>query len=251
MEKNKFNVPFPEEAVIAKEIDQIIAQGLDQKVSVFKAMKLMYQQIGLRQIFLDRVEVMAILMVVGLGVSLFFYAAHDYFSLDLEGLYQTIFLVSPILFFSLSVYSYMNKINNHTFEVEMVCKYNVHQILAYRMLVTSVGSIVMNMLLIVGLIMLQNQIEFMRAFMISNTGLFLFSVLFLYVVTKKQGIFLSMLTIIFWLGMNLLLTLLAGNFYQQLLLQMPLFVYGFVLFVCLILYLHYLKQIFHLRYQEG
>ena len=63
MEKNKFNVPFPEEAVIAKEIDQIIAQGLDQKVSVFKAMKLMYQQIGLRQIFLDRVEVMAILMV--------------------------------------------------------------------------------------------------------------------------------------------------------------------------------------------
>src|SRR5699024_12450730 len=102
--------------------------------------------------------------------------------------------------------------------LEMTCKYNVYQVIAFRMLVFSIISIVFNTFTIAWMSLIYADMQFIRALMISITALFIFSVLFLYVLMKKRSTVIVIMTICGWTLGNLFLRAADRNLYGDILL---------------------------------
>lgn len=250
MNKEKFHIPIPDEHTIQTQIQQIVDAALKRKVSLLSYLNLMYQQIGIKHLFSDRSEYVFALIttVTFLGIFLF---RPEPAQAQVYDLYGFIFLISPVLFIVLSIYTYSNKIMSGTFEVEMTCKYNVFQIIAFRMLVFSVLAILFNSLTIFFMSLIYEEVEFIRAFMISNTGLFTFSILFLFAMMKKRSSVVASTTIIGWTLGNLLLIYMNNQLYRDVLVNMPLFIYALVLTGTCYLYLKFLNHLIHFQHTEG
>ena len=139
MNKERFNVPDLDDQTVRIQIDKIVSVGVKPKQSFPSYLKSMMQQVGLRHIFSDRLEITFITLLVTMMIGLMVFL--PYYS-EIHDMYGYIFLLSPILFLVLSIFTYVRKTQNHTYDVEMACKYNVYQIIAFRMLVFSVFSIV-------------------------------------------------------------------------------------------------------------
>jgi hypothetical protein len=250
MNKEKFHIPMPDERTIQIQIDQIVAAGVKQKESFPSYLKSMAQQVGFKHLFSDRLELFYITCTALIAcIMIFLLAAPE--RLDVQDLYGFIFLLSPILFVSFSAYTYANKVRNSTFEIEMSCKYNVFQVIAFRMLVFSALSIVVNTITIALLVFLYDDIQFIRAFMISITALFVFSILFLFGMMKRRSTVAAATLLVGWIGGNLLLRISNYTVYTNMLVTLPLFVYGLVLIGTLYIYLKYLGKLINFKQAEG
>lgn len=250
MTREKFHIPMPDERTIQLQIDQIVATGVQQQKSFPSYLKSMVQQVGFKHLFSDRLELGYITCTVFIAYMLIILLAEPE-RLDVQELYGFIFLLSPILFVSFSAYTYVNKVRNATFEIEMSCKYNVYQIIAFRMLVFSAISIVVNTIIITLLVFLYEDIQFLRAFMISITALFTFSILFLYGMMKRRSTVAAASILVGWIFGNLLLRFSNYTMYTHMLDTLPLFVYGLVLVGTLYIYLKYLGKLIHFKQTEG
>ncbi|KAA0965759.1 hypothetical protein FQ087_05625 [Sporosarcina sp. ANT_H38] len=250
MNKEKFHIPMPDERAIQMQIAQIVASGVKQKESFLSYLKSMVQQVGLRHLFSDRLELVYITFMALTAFVLMFILAEPK-QLPVQDLYGIIFLLSPILFLSFSVYTYVNKVRNDTFEIEMSCRYNVYQIIVFKMLVFSAVSIVINTITIAFIVLAYEDIQFLRAFMISITALFTFSILFLYGMMKRRTTVAAAMLIVCWIVGNLLLRISNYTIYTNILVTLPLFVYGIVLIGSMFFYLKYLNRLIHFKQTEG
>lgn len=250
MSKEKFHVPFPDEEIIQQQIQKIVKEGVKPKESFFTFIKSMHKQIGLRHLFSNRAGFVFTLFTVIILLSFYLFSANIAIN-EVEALYAFIFLFSPIVFLVFSLYTYMTKVMNTTFEVEMTCKYNVFQIIAFRMLTFSVLSIFINTTTISVLAMFYEQVDFFRAFMISTTGLFLFSILFLYAFMRRHSFFTMISTVIVWFIGNLMLHVTNNELYKEVLVQLPLFIYGFVFVCTAFLYVRFLNRLVYYKHKEG
>ncbi len=241
---------MPDERTIQLQIDQIVAAGVQQQQSFPSYLKSMVQQVGFKHLFADRLVLVYITCTALIAYMMIFLLAAPE-RLDVQELYGFIFLLSPILFVSFSAYTYANKVQNATFEIEMSCKFNVYQIIAFRMLVFSAISIVVNTITIVLLVFLFEDMQFIRAFMISITALFTFSILFLYGMMKRRSTVAAATILVGWIVGNLLLRFSNYTMYTQMLITLPLFVYGLVLIGSLYIYLKYLGKLIHFKQTEG
>lgn len=248
MDKEKFTIPLPDEHVIQNQIDQIISSSIKQKPTFPAYLKSMVQQVGIRYLFVDRWELTLILFTVVTLLGSFLLVQEPVLT---ERFYALIFILSPILFLAFSIYTYVNKARNATYEVEMVCKYNVYQVIAFRMLAFSIVSIVVNTVSIACLTLIYEDMQFIRALMISITALFIFSILFLYALMKRRSIVIVIATIGGWALGNLFLQTADSELYGNILLQIPLFIYAIVLLGCLYVYLRYVKKLIHYKQPEG
>ncbi|MBE1554988.1 hypothetical protein [Sporosarcina limicola] len=248
MDREKLYIPMPNEQMIHAQIEQIVASGMKQKQSFPSYLKSMVQQVGMRHLFSDRMELSFILITAIALLSGLLLMPEQ---IQTDKVYAFVFLVSPLLFLVFSIYSFANKTRNDTFEVEMACKYNVYQITAFRMLVFSVVSVVVNTLAIALIVMVSEDILFIRAFMISNTALFIFSILFLYALMKRRSTVIVAATIVGWTFGNLLLRFADNRLYSDILVDMPLVVYAVVLIGSLYLYMNYVKKLIHFKQTEG
>lgn len=246
MKKEKFQIPFPDESTISHQINHIVKCGVKRKESFSAYLKTMYEQVGLRHLFSDRSELTFMLITALTIISIYIFSP-DPASAKTDDLYAFIFLFSPVLFIALSIYTYSNKIINATYEVEMVCKYNVFQIIAFRMLLFSIITILINSLMILFIVIVYDNVQFFRAFMISNSGLFIFSIIFLFVMMKRQKTIFAISTIFGWLIGNLLLTLIDNKFYKELLVNMPLFIYGIIIIGSILVYIKCLKRLINYK----
>lgn len=244
MIKEKFHIPMPDEQTIQIQIHQIVDAALKPRISFPSYLKLMYQQIGIKHLFSDRSEYVYALITVVTFLSIFFFKPEMAHTM-VDYLYGFLFMVSPVLYIILSIYTFTNKMMNSTFEVEMTCKYNVYQIIAFRMLVYSVIAILFNTINIFLMSLIYEDVQFVRAFMISNTGLFIFSVLFLFAMMKRRSTAVAAITIIGWTLGNLLLIYMGDPLYRNVLTNMPLFIYALVLVVTLYMYLKSLHRLIH------
>jgi hypothetical protein len=250
MDREKFQIPMPDDVTIQSEITKIVAATVKQKQSFPSYLRSMYRQVGIRHLFSDRTELVFILFSVAAILSVFLITSNLQ-RVPAQEAYAFIFLISPILFLAFSLYTYANKVLNTTFEVEMACKYNVYQIIAFRMLAFSVVSILINTGAIAIVATMYKDIEFARAFMISITALFAFSILFLYALMKQRTKLVVAATIAGWVFGNLLLRYLDNNFYFNLLADMSLVVYALVLFGSLYFYIKCLKKLIQYKQTEG
>lgn len=251
MNKQQFHIPMPDEKTIDEQIQQIVNTGLQQrKRSFYNYLKQMYQQIGFKHLFSDRSElIFALLTAITFLMIHFFISQHS--QVQEEDLYGVIFMSSPVLFLILTAYTYINKTLNNTIEVEMTYKYNMFQMIGFRMFMYSIIAILFNSLLILSLSFIYTEVQFFRAFMISNTGLFTFSVLLLYAMKKyRSAIFAALITVGWVLG-NLMFRVASRELYHDVLIEMPLFVYAIVLAVVFYFNFKFLKKLFNFQYTKG
>lgn len=250
MSKEKFQVPLPSEEIMQQQIQKIVKEGVKTKESFLTFIKSMYKQIGLRHLFSNRAGYVFTLFTVIILLSTYMFSANKAIY-KVGDLYAYIFLFSPIVFLVFSLYTYMTKVMNTTFEVEMTCKYHVFQIIAFRMLTFSVLSIFINTIAILLMAMFYEQIDFIRAFMISTTGLFLFSILFLYSFMRRHSFLPMISTVVVWFIGNLVFNAINKELYTGVLIQLPLFVYGFVFICTAFLYVRFLNRLIHYKQKEG
>lgn len=151
-----------------------------------------------------------------------------------ERIYIFVFIISPLYYLITNIFSFMNMKENNTYEIEMVCKYNLYQVSALRMLVFSVISIFLSVIFILGL---YNKINILRGIMISITSIFLFSSLLLYSMVKLKSEIGRYLIIGFWITGNLTLLRLSANQYFEFLQTMPMVVYVLVAVTSLFIYM--------------
>lgn len=250
MSKDKLHIPMPDEQFIKQQVQKIVSEGVNQKESFFSFLKSMYKQVGLRHLFSNQVE-LVFTIITAITFLSFYLLNSSNNELKTEDLYANIFLFSPLAFLAYSLFTYTSKVMNTTFEVEMTCKYNVYQIIAFRMLTFSVVSILINTISIVFMALSYENLDFLRAFMISTSGLFMFSLLFLFVLMRKHSLY-SMLTLAAaWLIGNVMLNTTNNELYTEALMQLPLFVYGIV-FVCAAFFnLRFLNKLIYFKQKEG
>lgn len=250
MNKEKFHIPLPDENTIQMQIQQIVDRGLPKKKSFMSYLKSMYRHIGLRHLFSDRIEY-AITFITAITYIIITFYQPERSEIDEYYLYGLIFLLSPILFIALSIYTYSNKIICGTFELEMSCKYNVFQIIVFRMLVFSIIAILLNTATILLMILKYEHIQFFRAFMISNTGLFTFSVLFLFIMMKRRSKIVALATIGGWMLINLILLSVNSSVYREIVFNLPLIVYALVILGTSYFYLKSLNRLIQYQQAEG
>ncbi|MFS0688965.1 hypothetical protein AB1K89_06965 [Sporosarcina sp. 179-K 8C2 HS] len=248
MKKGQMKIPMPDDSAIEREISHIVTKGLVKRESFSSYLRSMVQQVGLRHLFSDRLELIFILSIaVGIYSLFLIIPIH----IEMHDLYAFIFLFSPLLFLAFSIYTYMNKTQNATYDVEMVCKYNVYQVIAFRMLMFSVSTMILNTVTIAFLVMKYEEIEFIRAFIISGTSLFLFSIILSIALMNRRTKGIVIVTITVWLLGNTIVRSVNNEFYNGMLLQMPVFIYAIVLLGCLVIYMNYLKKLINFKQTEG
>jgi hypothetical protein len=160
-------------------------------------------------------------------------------------------MFSPILYFAISLVSFINTKQEGTYEVEMTCKYNIYQLAAFRMLVFSVFCIVFNFSALYLVSTLYNQINFLQAFMISITSLFLFSTIFLYIILKVHSKLTTYFVLLGWVVMNLQLSIFSRSIYTVFLKNIPIYVYLALIVTCSYTYINSLKKLITFNNIEG
>jgi hypothetical protein len=251
MSKEKFTIPMPEEKNIQLEITQIVQAGMKQRPSFATYLYHIYKQVGWRNFlpmgrgeFAIILSCLAILLFLSSGIS-------ETEVVREQDLYAFTFLFSPLLYLSLSVYFFAQKFQAGTYEIEMVCKYHIFQIAAFRMLMFSVVSILINIIYITFLVGMYADLSFVRALMISLTSLFLFSIFFLFICMKKKSLPFVAMAAGTWVALNIGFHFFDNHFYQDFLVKLPIAVYVFVFIVSFAFYVSYLKKIMYVKPSEG
>ncbi|MCD3351940.1 hypothetical protein G8V03_13195 [Clostridium botulinum D/C] len=243
MDKEKFYIDMPDQITIQNEINIILDKGLKEKQSFYKYIKIMYKQIGLNNLFHDAIEIIFVgLVAFGIFISIIL-QGQEMSCMKVNKIYVFIMIISPILYLGLSLISFISTKERGTYEVEMTCKYNLYQLAVFRMLIFSIVSIFFNVVVIGTIVIKYKEINFIRAFMISSTSLFLFSYLFLYLVLKIPSRVTKYLVIIGWIFINSILCFVNIDLYMNILMSLPIVVYAAVTFTCVYFYIKKLKEL--------
>lgn len=250
MNKEKFHIPMPDEQIIEQEINKVVKSSFKRQPSFLSFLKEMYEKIGMRHLFSDRTELTFILFTAILLLVLLASSPSPAY-MEANDVYAFLFLVSPIMFIVFSIYTYVNKIQKATYEVEMTCKYHLFQIIAFRMLVFSVVTILFNTFIITAAVIVYEDVHFLRAFVISTTALFSFSILFLYVLMKRRSTPMVTLVVASWILGNLFFRSISISLYDDLLVGMPLVVYAIVTIGSVYVYIGVLKKIVQFNRSRG
>jgi hypothetical protein len=250
MSKKRNEVPIPDESFIQGEIGSILSKGLDPKTSLWSYLFEMYKQVGFRFIFRDFAEILFTLIVALMAGAALLAGTADTVFIREVNIYTMIFIWSPMTYLLMAYMFFLNQKNKPSFEVEMSCKYNLHQLAAFRMFMFSIVSMIMNGFIIY-LLKLQTELNYFYAILLSSSSLFLFSLAFLYVILRVRNKFTKIGLLFFWVGGNLLASYLSGEYYFQVLKQIPFYIYAFITTVGLVLYVKNLKRLLYSRNLKG
>lgn len=241
-------IDMPSEKEIRAEIDNIVVEGIGKRESFYSYLKNMYRQIGVKHLFRDGIEIIFIILLV--SYILFSVVTNSYME-KIEEVYACLFTISPILYLSMSILSFVNAKQNKTYEVEMTCKYNIYQISAFRMLVFSILCILFNFFFVYIMVYYYENIDYLKAFIISVASLFLFSTIFLFAITKIKNISTKYFTVLGWIVFNLVLYIFKVEFYIQLLNSISIYTWLIVAMSSTVVYIKNLKTLIIFRNMEG
>lgn len=251
MNKEKFHIEMPDDLEIEAQIRTIIDKGIKPKESFYSYLKNMYSQIGFKHLFHDIGEIsLLIILILPILITLTVDISKNP-NMKYEVIYSLIFMISPILYLSMSLFSFVSTKQKRTYEIEMVCKYNIYQLASLRMLIFSIICILANGIYIGGVFILYNQMNFFKGLMISITSLFLFSTIFLYLITKTCSSFVKYFVVGGWLFVNLTLSIINIGFYNKFLMNIPIYVYLIVIISCVYGYIKSLKKLVTFRNVRG
>ncbi|MCL1949436.1 MAG: hypothetical protein FWF59_06870 [Turicibacter sp.] len=241
MNQNKFKIEYPSKEEIGGQVRSIV--GAMPKVKRFiPFLRDMHEQLGWRYIFRDYVEIGFIALLFAAYLGLFFSYLHDAGrSMDnISHLYAYLFITSPLLFGSLTIISLVDK--QSTFEVENACKYNVYQVMAYRMLAFSVVAIIANFAQMAVVSRLVPGVDFVMAVMISLSSLLIFALGFLYLTRASEGK-RPYWAILAWVLLNVGMAFYNEAIYDLFLNKIPFLAYGIALALAVGIYVKEIRQL--------
>lgn len=125
---DKFDIDMPDDLEIQSQISLILDKGLKKEEHFYSYIKNMYKKIGFRNLFHDKAELIFIGVLL-LSILLFGILGIKRSSMiSKERIYIFIFIISPLYYLITNIFSFMNMKENNTYEIEMVCKYNLYQV---------------------------------------------------------------------------------------------------------------------------
>lgn len=241
-------IPYPSDEEIDKQINQIVAKGLPKQKSFISEITGLYKQMGWRFLLPNQNEwifTAIIIAALSLFVLFMFGGEQDFTASEIAML----FMLSPFVFMNLSLFSFYDKREAHTFELEMTTKFTVFQVIGVRMLTYSSIAILSNMSLSLWVAHTQ-ELSFMHLWLLSLTGLFLFAAGLLFVLRKGQVLPKMIGYVGGWLVMNSGLVWFANEAYMKVVLSLPTAIYGGLVMVLIVLFCLAFKGMY-LRKQEG
>lgn len=246
--KQKEFIPYPTEKEIEKQISLILKKSLPERKLFFAEIKLLFKQIGWQYLLPNRNEwIFTLLMVIVLSIFMFM-SVHTKNELS-ESQYAVLFMFSPFLFASLSLFTFFEKRESATFELEMTTKFTVFQLIALRMLTYSGLAICMNTSIAFTLSN-QLQINFFHIWLLSLAGLFIFAVGLLLMMKTGNLLMRTLAFIGIWILLNCALVLFAKSTYVQFISTLPNFIYAILVLFLFTIYCKAFKRMY-LQRQEG
>lgn len=235
-----FNIDMPSDLEIESQINFIVDNGIKKKESFYSHVINMYKSIGIKNLFHDISELTFVSVLCISILGLMAVRLNQNVHLSRESIYAFVFMISPLFYFATNVFSFINMKESNTYQVEMVCKYNVYQISSLRMLVFSTACILVNTAIV---IVISNNLELMKGIMISITSLFLFSTIFLYAALSIKKLITKYAVILGWIVLNGALCITDIKIYNHILSTIPNYVYGIVSLGCILIYLNNIKKL--------
>lgn len=237
---NKFEIDMPNDTEIKNEIDFIINSSFKPKVNFFSHIKYLFKEIGFKYILFNPIEIILALVITILYLVLVRSSLDTSYIFNKDILYSIVFMLSPIFYILINLFSLIKIKENNMYEVEMVCKYNTSQLISLRMLVFSFISIIFNSIIIVGL---YNYIDVFRGMMISLTSLLLFSVISLYIFFNIKSIVSLYMPCILWITLSLIVFKLNYINYLNILTIIPNIVYILCIIISGYMYIMNIKRL--------
>ncbi|WP_027409750.1 hypothetical protein [Anoxybacteroides tepidamans] len=249
MNKERFQLDFPSDEEIAKHVHFIVQKGMPDKEPFFRKVYTLYRQLGFYTLLPNYTELF-FLVILGTALLLAM-GLHAREHIEAENIYTFIFVASPLLYLLVCSVSFYRMWDNRTYELEMTCKYDIFQLSSLRMLIFSVFCFAVNTLMIAATVMAYNYISFIKAFLISATGLFLFAVLALFILLGRRLRIVRLLLLTGWVLLNSSAFIWSKHFYLFILNQISISIYLVVVITLIFVYIQQLKNMMQVRTTEG
>lgn len=248
MTKNKWNLPYPDEQEINRQTAIIVQKALPAKLHLLKEMQVFKNQMGWLYLLPNRAETIftSLLLVLTVFFILIITSAEKTIS---PNLYGYVFLTAPVSFLLLTGYAFYEKWKKQTLELEMTTKFTFFQVIAMRMLAFSGISLLINMTAALALA-LNFEVDFLRAWFISLTGLFGFVAGLLWFVARGNVLYRTVLYTAGWMVVNSGWLFAMKDAYLQVVFQLPLVVYAVILLILIGFFFYAFTRAFS-RKQEG
>lgn len=230
------------------DIDEIVHKGVKEKKSFSTYLRDIFREIGVKNIFHDKIE---LFFMSAIGITTVLFTLTMIFkNNNNDYVYSSIFMIAPMFYLVLSLFSFFNAKEKGAMEIELTCKYNLHQLSAIRMFIFSILAMIINTFSIGVISIFYEEINLFKVIATSVTALFLFSSMFLYVITiiKKRNV--RYLVIASWIFINAIFTALDFKRYNNILEGIPMYIHLGITIVCLFIYIKSLKKYMNFRGEE-
>ncbi|MGL5067912.1 MAG: hypothetical protein ACRC6T_08900 [Sarcina sp.] len=230
------------------EIEKITEVSVKKRLSFAQSTRAIFKELRMKNVFHDKVE----LFFMGLvgTFSIMFSLILIFNNANLEYVYSPIFLISPIFYIVLSLFSFFNAREKGAIDIELTCKYNIHSLTAIRMFIFSIVAVLINTLLIFVMYLCNKDILVVRAVATSITALFLFSAILLFVIARIKKRYAKTGVIVFWIGANIILNMFMFKTYNEFLFKMPIYLHVIITVISIVVYVKSLKKYMGLRGRE-
>lgn len=229
------------------DLDEIVTLGVKPKVSFFTYLKNAIKELGLRNIFHDKSELLIITIV---GAIILAFTIFNSSSENIGNLYSLVFGGAPLIYLGVVLFSFYNSKLKGVLELEMTCKYNLYQLSALRMFIFSIGSVFINTMIILIAAYYNKDINSIRTIIISITGLFLFSSIFLYSLINFKGLFMKIGIVVLWVIGNLLLSVGNNEYYIVFFDKVPIYIHLIISIICIVFYVKNLNNLISYRWKR-
>lgn len=248
MANDKWNIPYPDEWEIERHAARIVQSAFPEKKRFLNEVQEFKNQMGWKYLFPNRSEIFFTSLLLMLTIFGLWFMASAKQSIS-PSLYGYVFWVSPLSLVLLIAYAFYEKLEKQTLELEMTTKFTVFQVMAVRMLAFSGISLFLNM---TGsfIVAMNFEVEFLRIWFISLTGLFGFSSGLLWFVGRGNVLRRSIIFTAGWAAINGVWLFAMKEAYVRMIFHLPLVVYAGILVILAGFFFYTFKKAFT-RKQEG
>lgn len=231
---------------IEDNVEDILEKALKEKQGFFKFLKSVKKDLGFKNIFIDKSE----LIFIGLIFTITIISFSLNFNISIDGDSEFIykfkaynFIVAPIIYFVICSYSFINSKLNKTYEIQATCKYNFYNITAIRMFVFSIVSILINVTIISVLFLNKRNFSLIDTLIVSATSLFIFSVLYILVLIYLKKPVYKYIAIIIWILGSVVIFSNKNNYLGKLFFEMPIYIHLLITVIFIIVYIKNLTKL--------
>lgn len=242
-------IEYPTNEQIEKSVEIICREGIEKRDTIFSFLKNMTFNLGIKNIFYGVYDVMLIsLIVTGAVYTLFFFWVNNLPNAE-EKIYLFSFTFAPFMFALLFFLNFAKERTSDTFIIKMTCKYSFLHLLAYRMFVFSLLSVVVNSLYILVLFS-DFKISFVTVISLSLSALFVYSLLLIAMLIKFSTVKPVIAFSVLWIAADILFYVYSKEFLMGFLKSVPLFVWIIIVAGAAILYFTSLPKLISKRRNE-